>query len=205
MTSVVYLIDDDVAVRNSLALVFRSVQLEVEAFGSAEEFLSAYRPQPTDKRACLVTDVRMPGMSGLELQNELSRRGISMPVIVISGHADVPQTVRAMRAGALTVLQKPVNEQDLIDTIHQALSEAPSGNMAIRSSVLDAYRSQLTERQREVFDLLMRGLLTKDVARQLNLSHRTVEAHRAKILERLQIGNFSQLLRQLLAQPGGEV
>ena len=141
----------------------------------------------------------MPGMSGLELQDELQRRHIVLPMILISGHADVPQAVRAMRAGALTVLEKPVNEQELIDVIHQALNGNGAGDAAgAQPRALEVQRALLTERQRDVFDLLIRGLQTKDVARQLDLSPRTVEVHRAHILQRLNVSSFSQLRRQML-------
>lgn len=199
MPRIAYLIDDDVAVRRALALLFRSVRLEVQTFASAEEFLDLYRPHAPDARRCLVCDVRMPGMSGLELQEELRRRHIVLPLILISGHADVPQAVRAMRAGALTVLEKPVNEQELIDVIHQALNgNGASDGAALASNALEAQRMLLTDRQRDVFDLLIKGLQTKDVARQLALSPRTVEVHRAHILERLNVTSFSHLLRQIL-------
>ena len=201
MARIVYLIDDDAAVRKALALVFRSVQLDVKAFGSAEEFLAAYQPAAPEDRGCVVTDVRMPGMSGLDLQDELHRRNIQLPLIVISAHANIPQAVRAMLAGALTVLEKPVNEQELIDDIHRALSPQVAEEKLGHSAALDGYRKLLTGRQCEVFDLLMLGLQTKDVARRLDLSHRTVEVHRARILKRLQLTSFSSLLRQLLGTP----
>jgi two-component system, LuxR family, response regulator FixJ len=174
MPRIAYLIDDDVAVRRALALLFRSVRLDVQTFASAEEFLDLYRPHSPETRRCLVCDIRMPGMSGLELQDELRRRHITLPLILISGHADVPLAVRAMRAGALSVLEKPVDEQDLIDVIHEALNGAGDGAIS-SSSALEVQRGVLTERQRDVFDLLIRGLQTKDVARQLDLSPRTAE------------------------------
>ncbi len=194
----VFLIDDDVAVRKALALVLRSVQLNAVTFASAEEFLAAYQPPSSGDRHCLITDVRMPGMSGLELQGVLAHRKLFIPIIVISAHADIPQAVRAMRAGALSVLEKPVNEQELIDVINQALNAQEPHDAASRKLNLDACRERLTKRQCEVFDLLMQGLQTKEVARHLSLSHRTVEVHRAKILERLDIASFSHLLRRLL-------
>ena len=199
MSSLAYLIDDDVAVRRALALLFRSAQLEVQTFASAEEFLDLYRPHAPDARRCLVSDVRMPGMSGLELQEELLKRNLVLPLILISGHADVALAVRAMRAGALTVLEKPVDEQELIDAVYQALNGngAAAGSQGYLSA-LELQRAMLTDRQRDVFDLLIRGLQTKDVARQLDLSPRTVEVHRAHILERLHASSFSQLLRQIL-------
>lgn len=207
MTSdtLVYLIDDDDAVLDALALLLRSVRLRVETFKSADSFLAALNERPLAPRACVVTDVRMPGMSGLDLQTELTKRNISIPMIVLSAHADIPIAVRAMRTGALSVLEKPVNEQELIDLLHQALqapADAANAQSSFTNAMLVRHRSRLTDRQKEVFDELMKGLQTKEVARRLGLSHRTVEVHRANILERLQVHSFSQLLRELLTQSG---
>ena len=196
---VVFLIDEDAAVLDALALLLRSVKIHVEAYASADAFLEGLDLKSPPLQACVVTDVRMPGMSGLELQSELARRNCTLPVIVLSAHADIPIAVRAMRSGALSVLEKPVNEQELIDLIHHALL-GPSVAIGLRSRpVLEQHRARLTARQREVFDELMKGLQTKEVARRLGLSHRTVEVHRANILDRLQVGSFAQLLRELLA------
>ncbi len=200
MAKSVYLIDDDEAVRKALALVLRSVQLRVVTFASAEEFLAKYRPD-AEHRACLITDVRMPGMSGLQLQSELIRREIHIPMVVISAHADIRQAVLAMQSGALSVLEKPVNEQELIDLINRALDTGSPAIAASHKSVLDAYRRRLTERQCQIFDLLLQGLQTKEVARHLNLSHRTVEVHRGNILERLELSSFTKLFRHLLSNP----
>ena len=201
---VVILIDDDAAVLDALALLLHSVKLEVETYSSADAFLTGLQSKLPSPRACIVTDVRMPGMSGLDLQAELARRNVRIPIIVISAHADVPITVRAMQSGALSVLEKPVNEQELIDLIHRALNDATADAPLASNPALEERRARLTDRQRDVFDGLMRGLQTKEVARRLGLSHRTVEVHRANILERLQVGSFSQLLRELLAhsKPG---
>ena len=201
---VVILIDDDAAVLDALALLLHSVKLEVETYSSADAFLTGLQTRLPSPRACIVTDVRMPGMSGLDLQAELARRNVRIPIIIISAHADVPITVRAMQSGALSVLEKPVNEQELIDLIHRALNDATADAPLANNPALAERRARLTDRQRDVFDGLMRGLQTKEVARRLGLSHRTVEVHRANILERLQVGSFSQLLRELLAhsKPG---
>jgi two-component system response regulator FixJ len=199
MSHTVFIVDDDAAVRKALCLLFKSVQLEAEAFVSGEDFLKNYQPLAGEARACIVADVRLPGMSGLELQEEMARRNIRIPIIVISGHTTIVQAVHAMQLGALTVLEKPMNEQELIDTVHRALKVSPTEDMPGKSIAIDRYRGLLTERQREVFDLLLKGLPTKAVARQLGLSHRTVETHRANILERLQIHSFSDVLQQLLA------
>lgn len=202
MDSLVYVIDDDAAVRDALALLVRSVQLRVQAFCSGQTFLEALGNNPTSRQRCLVTDVRMPGMSGLDLQAELGRRNIYIPIIVISAHADVPLAVRAMRAGARMFLEKPVNEQELIDAIHQCLLPQAGNATAQPLPVISELRAKLTERQTEVFDQLIKGLQTKEVAKQLGLSHRTVEVHRANILERLNIQSFSHLLQRVLAQSG---
>ena len=201
MESVVYLIDDDVAVLEALALLLHSVQLQVRSFASATEFVEAIESGKLGTaRACLVTDVRMPGMSGLDLQAVLAQRHIHLPIIIISGHADVPQAVRAMRGGALTFLEKPVNEQVLIDTIHEALNGSDGTRADSAGRGIDEQRALLTERQVQVFDQLMKGLQTKEVAKVLGLSPRTVEVHRSKILVRLKVASFSQLLQQMLAR-----
>ena len=199
---VVYLIDDDAAVLEALTLLLHSVKLHVEPFSSADAFLESLASKPPPPQACVVTDVRMPGMSGLDLQAELKHRNVHIPIIVISGHADVPIAVRAMRSGALSLLEKPVNEQELIDLIHHALHDgAPPHHVPLQGNpALEERRARLTDRQREVFDELMKGLQTKEVARHLGLSHRTVEVHRANILDRLEVSSFSQLLREMLAR-----
>ena len=194
----VFIVDDDDAVRKALGLLLCSVGLDTESYPSAQDFLAAYHPGDRPQAECLVVDVRMPGMSGLELQDELRARGLDIPVIMLSGYADVPMAVRAMRAGALTFLKKPVNEQELIDCIQDALKRrAPNGGVRTRSNLIEEYRGLLTPRQREVFDLILKGLQTKHIADRLALSPRTVEVHRAKILERLHATTSAELIRQL--------
>lgn len=200
MPKIAYVIDDDTAVRQALALLFLSVGVDVEAYSCAEDFLATYRPNPVHERRCLVTDMLMPGINGLELQAELRRRLIFVPVIVISGYADVGQAVKAMRAGALTVLEKPIRAQELIDAIHEAFNGRGACNVRCETSLVEAHRARLTARQRDVFDLLIHGLQTKEVARELQLSPRTVEVHRSSILHRLEVSSFSQLLRQILGE-----
>lgn len=198
MSHKVYIVDDDAALRNSLALLLRSVELEAETFASAQAFLAAYPFPSPSVPCCLVTDVRMPAMSGLELQAQLRRCKCEIPIILLSGHADVPMAVRAMSAGAVSLLEKPVNAQALIDLIFKALAEQPKPDPRRKVAALDARRGLLSSRQRDVFDLLMQGLQTKQVAHRLNLSPRTVEVHRAKILERLQAPSFAYLISDLL-------
>ena len=202
MAHKVYIVDDDSAVRTALTLLLRSVGLDVDSVVSARAFLDAYQPPPPGVRCCLVTDVRMPGMSGLELQDELIRYHADIAVIVLSGHADVPMAVRAMSAGAVSILEKPVNEQQLIDLIHTSVNGKRTSAAQSTHASLAAKRAMLSSRQGEVFDLLMQGLQTKEVAARLNLSPRTVEVHRSKILERLQAPSFAQLIKELLQSAG---
>lgn len=201
MSPRIYIVDDDDAVRKALSLLLHSVGLEAATFASAAEFLAAYQAGASTDPECLITDVRMVGMSGLELQDELRRRAIVIPVILLSGYGDVPMAVRAMKAGAETFLRKPVNEQELIDCLHDALKRAPANGTRTRRQLLSAYHAHLTARQSEVLDLLLRGLQTKHIADRLGLSPRTVEVHRARILERLNATNSVELIRQLLDAP----
>jgi len=201
MTGKVHIVDDDAAVRRALRLLMRSVQLEVAEYASADEFLAAVDDLEPEERSCLVLDVRMPGMSGLDLQDALRERHVEIPAIIISGHGDVPMAVRAMRAGAVTFLEKPVKEQELIDTVVEVL--ARRREPLSRSDTLEAHRARLTPRQREVFDLLRQGLRTKEVAKRLAVSPRTVEVHRAKLLERLGATSFTHLIGRMLDSPDG--
>ena len=194
MRKTVYVVDDSPLVRDALAAMLRVMKFDVEAFASARALLDGCN---TELSGCVVADVRMPDMSGIELQDELRRRHCGIPVILISGHASVPLAVRAMRAGAVSVLEKPVDEQELIDLINECLSGSGCGTRRF-SVELDGKRDLLSDRQRQVFDLLMQGLQTKDVAARLDLSPRTVEVHRAHILQRLEVHSFADLIRQLV-------
>ncbi len=198
MSHKVYIVDDDDAVRTALALLLRSVHQNSETFASAQALLEHVKPPGPDERRCLVTDMRMPGMSGFALLEEMQRRHINIPVIMMSGHGDVPMAVRAMRMGAVSFLQKPVDEQELIDLVNQALAEPPRPGKHRGHNDLQAQRAQLTGRQAEIFDLLMQGLQSKEVARRLGLSPRTIEVHRAHILKRLGAESFAQLIRDFL-------
>ena len=194
----VYIVDDDSAVRKALTLLLSSLEFDVETFASAKAFLEAYQPPPPGIRCCLVSDVRMPGMSGLELQEELRRRQLAIPVVLMSGHGGVPMAVHAMRAGAVSFLQKPFNEQELIDLINLAHNRHAADKPNNGHAELLAKRALLSARQREIFDLLIQGLQSKEVAHRLNLSPRTIEVHRAHILVRLGAQSFAQLIRDLL-------
>ena len=193
---IVFVVDDDDAVRNSLRLLLKSASLSTTAFASAQEFLAGWI---ADQPGCLVLDVRMPGMSGLELQEELNRRGAIIPVIFISGHADVPMAVEAIQHGAFDFLQKPFSDQDLIDRIQRALA-ADAGNRQALSQ-LDELRKRyasLTPREQEVLVLVTDGRANKVMAGDLGLSQRTIEIHRARVMEKMGARSVAQLVRMTL-------
>jgi FixJ family two-component response regulator len=199
---VVFVVDDDEAVRSSLRLLLKSVGLVPNALGSAREFLDKYDPaQP----GCLVLDVRMPEMSGLELQEQLNRMGAVIPVIFITGHGDVPMAVEAMQAGAFDFLQKPFRDQDLIDRIQRALDK-DRGNRALlkERSVIRAHLDSLTPREREVLTMVTSGKPNKVMASDLGVSQRTVEIHRARVMEKMGASSLAQLVRMVmdLGEPG---
>ncbi|HXO64722.1 MAG TPA: response regulator transcription factor [Steroidobacteraceae bacterium] len=194
--STVFVVDDDEAVRNSLRFLLKSVGLAAQTLASAREFLESYKPQ---QPGCLVLDVRMPGMSGLELQQQLNLRGAVIPVIFITGHGDVPMAVEAMQQGAFDFLQKPFRDQDLIDRIQRAL-ERDSRNrttLAQHTKIRERLDS-LTEREREVLTLITRGMPNKVMAAELGVSQRTVEIHRARIMEKSGAASLAQLVRMVL-------
>jgi FixJ family two-component response regulator len=193
---IVFIVDDDEAVRSSLRLLLKSVGLVPSALGSAREFLEKYDPaQP----GCLVLDVRMPEMSGLELQEQLNRQGAVIPVIFITGHGDVPMAVEAMQAGAFDFLQKPFRDQDLIDRIQKALEKdrASRGVLAERTLIRERLES-LTPREREVLTMVSSGKLNKVMAADLGVSQRTVEIHRARVMEKMGASSLAQLVRMVM-------
>ena len=188
--------DDDAAVRDALKLLLRSVGHAVETFGSAQEFLDAYGE---DRAGCLVLDIRMPGMSGLELQQKLNEKHSILPIIFITGHGDVPMSVEAMQAGAVDFIQKPFRDQDLIDRINQALEKDGSNRAALgeRNDIRRRLET-LTPREREVLDLVVHGKANKVIAGDLKLSQRTVEIHRARVMEKMQASSLAHLVRMVL-------
>jgi two-component system response regulator FixJ len=192
----VFIVDDDSGVRSSIRILLKSVGISTTAFASAKEFLAAYdQAQP----GCLVLDIRMPGMSGMELQLELNRLGAVIPVVFITGHGDVPMAVEAMQQGAFDFLQKPFRDQDLIHRIQKALERDAAHRAALQQT--DAIKTRLeslTPREREVLDLLADGKQNKVMAAQLGLSQRTVEIHRANVMEKMQARSVAQLVRMLL-------
>jgi two-component system, LuxR family, response regulator FixJ len=189
----VFIVDDEEAVRDSIAMLLRSVRLKTRCFVDAAEFLECYRP---DEPGCLVIDVRMPRMSGLELQQELNRRGWTLPLIFITGHGDVPMAVEAMRAGALDFLQKPFKDDDLIRRVQKALEQdaAERADLQQRDALRSRFES-LTPREREVARRIAAGEANKVVALELELSERTVELHRANLMQKLGLRNLAQLVQ----------
>lgn len=194
--STVFIVDDDEAVRDSLSWLMQSVGLETETYDSADAFLQG----DTDERAgCLILDIRMPGMSGLELQSVLKERGFRLPLIVISGHADVPMAVRALKAGAFDFIEKPFNDQLLLDIVQRAIEQDRQQRES--QAQLDEWRARLeslTPREREVLDLVVGGAANKVISSELGVSLKTVEAHRARVMDKLKADSLSQLVRMTL-------
>jgi len=192
----VYVVDDDEGVRNSLRFLLKSVGLATRALASASEFLEVYRP---NQPGCLLLDVRMPGMSGIELQQQLNLRGATLPVIFITGHGDIPMAVEAMQHGAFDFLQKPFRDQDLIDRIQRALERDARnrGELAQHARIRERFQS-LTPREREVLALMTRGKPNKVMAAELGVSQRTVEIHRARVMEKSGADSLAQLVRMVM-------
>jgi FixJ family two-component response regulator len=193
---VVYVVDDDPAARNSVAALIKSRGLAVETYPSAEQFLESY---DGFQRGCLIVDVRMTGMSGLDLQERLAARGVNLPVIVITGFADVPMAVRAMQAGAVTFLEKPCSELEIANAIQTALDiEAQNNSLRQqRSQIEDNYR-RLTPAERAVLDKILSGMPNKEIASNLKLGLRTVEQRRARIMDKMRAGSLAELVRLVL-------
>jgi two-component system, LuxR family, response regulator FixJ len=201
--ALVFVVDDDEAVRSSTKLLLKSVGLPAVTYSSAQEFLDNYDPlQP----GCVVLDVRMPLMSGLELQQLLNMRGAIVPVIFITGHGDIPMAVEAMQHGAFDFLQKPFRDQDLLDRVQRALEKDRVNRMQLREKTrIQERRESLTPREREILELMTRGKPNKVMAADLGVSQRTVEIHRARVMEKMGASSLAQLVRMVMDidQPAG--
>jgi FixJ family two-component response regulator len=191
--ALVFVVDDDAPMRESLQNLLRSVGLRVAAFASAQEFLRSKRP---DVPGCLVLDVRLPGLSGLELQKRMAEVDMDIPIIFITGHGDIPMTVQAMKAGAVEFLAKPFRDQDLLDAIQQALARARTArDQRVQSEELRRRYRALTPRERDVMALVVAGLLNKQVAGELGTSEAAVKVHRQHVMAKMGAGSLAALVR----------
>jgi FixJ family two-component response regulator len=192
-TSRVYVVDDDVSLRDALSSLFRSVGLQVELFGSATEFLEKKLP---DGPSCLVLDIRLPGVSGLDFQAQLAKAGIRMPVIFMTGHGDIPMSVRAMKAGAIDFLTKPFRDQDMLDAVFSALeSDRKQLESDLSIAELSAHYESLTAREKEVMAYVTKGLMNKQIAGELGLSEITVKIHRGHVMRKMAVRSLADLVR----------
>ena len=191
--AIVFVVDDDASMRHSTERLVRSLGFAIETFASAREFLDRAR---SEKPGCLVLDVHMPGFSGLDLQRELAQRGVEIPIIFLTGHGDIPMTVRAMKAGAVEFLTKPVKSRVLLDAIRAAIERARVSHQARREAgALRERYERLTPREQEVLPLVVAGLLNKQIAGELAVSERTVKFHRAHIMKKMQAESLAELVR----------
>lgn len=198
----VFIVDDDEPVRDSLKMLMRSVGLSAETFSGAAEFLEAYDP---DRPGCLVLDIRMPGMSGMELQEKLNEIHAILPIIFITGHGDVPMAVKAIQYGAADFIQKPFRDQDLLDRINKAIEQDASNRaQLLETRDIEERLSNLTPREKEVLELIVDGRPNKVIAADLEVSQRTVEIHRARVMDKMRASSLAHLVRMVmrLRNPG---
>jgi FixJ family two-component response regulator len=191
--SMVFVVDDDASIRDAVRSLLKSVGLRSESFGSTEEFVNAVRPNTP---SCLVLDVRLPGMSGLDFQADLEKRGVKIPIIFITAHGDIPMTSRAMKAGAVEFLPKPFQKRELLDAIHQALDRDRAFRMEEAGMAgLRARYETLTDREQEVMALVVKGLMNKEVAAELGVTEITVKVHRGHVMQKMKADSLADLVR----------
>ncbi|WP_432787277.1 response regulator transcription factor [Oligella sp. MSHR50489EDL] len=194
--SVIFVVDDDDAVRDSLRLLLETQNYRVQTFASGEEFLEQYNPNHV---SVLITDVRMPGMSGLQLQEQLLERKATLPIIFITGHGDVNMAVSTMKKGAVDFIEKPFNLEDIMPVIARFLDQAyEQMQEAISQQKVDSLLARLTSREEQVLERIVAGRLNKQIADDLNISIKTVEAHRANIMEKLEVSTVADLMKIVL-------
>lgn len=194
LPGVVFVVDDEPSIRAALKRLLGSVGLEVQTFASAQEFLDAGRPE--DTLGCLVLDIRLPGLSGLDLQQELTAANIDLPIIFLTGHGDVSMTVRAMKAGAVEFLTKPFKEHEMLEAVQHALEQhGRIRHWHAEIAVLNQRFNLLTSREREVFPLVCQGLLNKQVAAELGTSEKTIKVHRAHVMQKMEADSLADLVR----------
>jgi len=193
----IFIVDDDEQVRNALTLLMQSVGLTVESYSSAQDYLNSF----DDTRAgCLILDVRMPGMSGLDLQARLSAEKIYPPIIIITGHGDVPMAVKAVTAGAVDFIEKPFNNQLMLDSVHKAIElDAVQRGESSRLDEIESNYDTLTPREKEVMLCVIEGKRNKNIAFDLNISQSTVEAHRSKVMDKMSAASLSNLMRMAIS------
>ena len=190
---IVFVVDDDPSVRRAIKRLIESVGLQVEPFGSAEEFLLGKRPNAP---SCLVLDIRLPGISGLDFQHKLAEANIHIPIIFVTAHGDIPMSVRAIKAGAVEFLTKPVRDQDLLDAIKQAVERDRAGlRQRVHMRELQRRFRTLTRREREVMELVVNGLLNKQIAARLGTSEVTVKLQRGSVMHKMEAGSVAQLVK----------
>lgn len=197
----VFVVDDDQAMRNSLKWLIESVGMKVETYESANEFMANYYP---GRAGCLLLDVRMPGMSGLELQEQFIKQQIKIPIIIITGHGDVPMAVRAMKAGAVDFIEKPFNDELLLESIRNALVlDVEQRTQQAERAEITARLGQLTPREHEVMEMVTDGKANKEIAQALGVSAKTVEAHRARVMEKMEAASLADLVKMVIAANNG--
>lgn len=197
LESIVYIVDDDQAIRHAMGLLLKSVGLQHQVFESADDFLERHTG---NNDGCLVLDIRMPGLSGLELQQKLTEMGSALPIIFITGHGDIPMAVDAMQKGAFDFIQKPFRDQELLDRISEALSTARKRELEREHKLEVQDRiATLTKREHEVLDLVVTGKPNKIIAHELGVSQRTIEIHRARVMEKMRAKSLAELVRMHMA------